>query len=208
MLMKVEYFVVGPIDVNCYVISDDNGIGAVIDPGGNAERILAYIKKENLDIRYVLNTHGHGDHIGADDAVRDGTGAPLYIHAADADMLTDARKNLSAFMGYQALARPADVLLHGGEEITVGDIKLKVVCTPGHSAGGVCFVGDGFVFSGDALFADSIGRTDFPGGSQVELVSSIKRELMVLPDETEVYPGHGPKTTIGWEKVYNPYLQW
>ncbi|MBE6098143.1 MAG: MBL fold metallo-hydrolase [Schwartzia succinivorans] len=206
--MKVEYFVVGPIDVNCYVISDDNGIGAVIDPGGNAERILAYIKKENLDIRYVLNTHGHGDHIGADDAVRDGTGAPLYIHAADADMLTDARKNLSAFMGYQALARPADVLLHGGEEITVGDIKLKVVCTPGHSAGGVCFVGDGFVFSGDALFADSIGRTDFPGGSQVELVSSIKRELMVLPDETEVYPGHGPKTTIGWEKVYNPYLQW
>ena len=206
--MKVEYFVVGPIDVNCYVISDDNGIGAVIDPGGNAERILAYIKKENLDIRYVLNTHGHGDHIGADDAVRDGTGAPLYIHAADADMLTDARKNLSAFMGYQALARPADVLLHGGEEITVGDIKLKVVCTPGHSAGGVCFVGDGFVFSGDALFADSIGRTNFPGGSQVELVSSIKRELMVLPDETEVYPGHGPKTTIGWEKVYNPYLQW
>ena len=206
--MKVEYFVVGPIDVNCYVISDDNGIGAVIDPGGNAERILAYIKKENLDIRYVLNTHGHGDHIGADDAVRDGTGAPLYIHAADADMLTDARKNLSAFMGYQALARPADVLLHGGEEITVGDIKLKVVCTPGHSAGGVCFVGDGFVFSGDALFADSIGRTDFPGGSQVELVSSIKRELMVLPDETEVYPGHGPKTTIGGEKVYNPYLQW
>lgn len=206
--MKVEYFVVGPIDVNCYVISDDNGIGAVIDPGGNAERILAYIKKENLDIRYVLNTHGHGDHIGADDAVRDGTGAPLYIHAADADMLTDARKNLSAFMGYQALARPADVLLHGGEEITVGDIKLKVVCTPGHSAGGVCFVGEGFVFSGDALFADSIGRTDFPGGSQVELVSSIKRELMVLPDETEVYPGHGPKTTIGWERVYNPYLQW
>lgn len=206
--MKVEYFVVGPIDVNCYVISDDNGIGAVIDPGGNAERILAYIKKENLDIRYVLNTHGHGDHIGADDAVRDGTGAPLYIHAADADMLTDARKNLSAFMGYQALARPADVLLHGGEEIAVGDIKLKVVCTPGHSAGGVCFVGDGFVFSGDALFADSIGRTDFPGGSQVELVSSIKRELMVLPDETEVYPGHGPKTTIGWEKVYNPSLQW
>ena len=206
--MKVEYFVVGPIDVNCYVISDDNGIGAVIDPGGNAERILAYIKKENLDIRYVLNTHGHGDHIGADDAVRDGTGAPLYIHAADADMLTDARKNLSAFMGYQALARPADVLLHGGEEITVGDIKLKVVCTPGHSAGGVCFVGEGFVFSGDALFADSIGRTDFPGGSQVELVSSIRRELMVLPDETEVYPGHGPKTTIGWERVYNPYLQW
>lgn len=206
--MKVEYFVVGPIDVNCYVISDDNGIGAVIDPGGNAERILAYIKKENLDIRYVLNTHGHGDHIGADDAVRDGTGAPLYIHAADADMLTDARKNLSAFMGYQALARPADVLLHGGEEITVGDIKLKVVCTPGHSAGGVCFVGDGFVFSGDALFADSIGRTDFPGGSQAELVGSIKRELMVLPDETEVYPGHGPKTTIGWERVYNPYLQW
>lgn len=206
--MKVEYFVVGPIDVNCYVISDDNGIGAVIDPGGNAERIMAYIKKENLDIRYVLNTHGHGDHIGADDAVRDGTGAPLYIHAADADMLTDARKNLSAFMGYQALARPADVLLHGGEEITVGDIKLKVVCTPGHSAGGVCFVGDGFVFSGDALFADSIGRTDFPGGSQAELVGSIKRELMVLPDETEVYPGHGPKTTIGWERVYNPYLQW
>ena len=111
-------------------------------------------------------------------------------------------------MGYQALARPADVLLHGGEEIAVGDIKLKVVCTPGHSAGGVCFAGDGFVFSGDALFADSIGRTDFPGGSQSELVSSIKRELMVLPDETEVYPGHGPKTTIGWEKVYNPYLQW
>ncbi|MCR5560165.1 MBL fold metallo-hydrolase [Schwartzia sp. (in: firmicutes)] len=206
--MKVDYFVVGPVEVNCYVIYDDNRIGAVIDPGGNPERILEHIKKEKLDIRYVLNTHGHGDHIGADDAIRDATGAPLYIHEADAGMLADPRENLSAFMGYHALARPADKLLHGGETITFGDITLKVVCTPGHSPGGVCFVGDGIVFSGDALFAESIGRTDFPGGSLQELVSSIKKELFSLPDETEVYPGHGPKTTIGWEKMYNPYMQW
>lgn len=205
--MRVDYFVVGPIDVNCYVISDDNGIGAVIDPGGNPERILGYIRKEKLDIKFVLNTHGHGDHIGANDAIRDATGAELCIHAFDAPMLADARKNLSAFMGYQALARPAENLLHGGESITFGDITLKVVHTPGHSPGGVCFIRDGVVFSGDSLFAESIGRTDFPGGSQLELVGSVKKELMVLSDETIVYPGHGPKTTIGWEKIYNPYLQ-
>jgi glyoxylase-like metal-dependent hydrolase (beta-lactamase superfamily II) len=197
-----------PFDENCYVVSDDTGEGVVIDPGGMASTILAYIREAKLSIKAVLNTHGHCDHIGADDAIRDATEAPLYIHKEDAPMLGDVKLNLSAFMGFRALARPAEHLLSEGDVISFGQSKLEVLHTPGHSKGGVCFVGDGVVFTGDTLFAGSIGRSDFPGGSEVELIGNIKKRLLVLPDDMKVYSGHGPSSEIGWERKCNPYLQW
>ena len=206
--MIIKSFVVGPIGVNCYVVSDaDSGQGIIIDPGGNAKGIIAYVKAQKIAIKYIVDTHGHGDHIGANDAVRDATGALLLIHRADQYMLSDARANLSAFMGFSALSRPADQLLAEGDEVAFAGASFKVVHTPGHSPGGICLIGEGIVFSGDTLFAESIGRCDFPGGSEIELVRSVKKKLLPLPDDTKVYPGHGPGTTIGWERRYNPYLQ-
>ena len=206
--MIIKSFVVGPIGVNCYVVSDaDSGQGIIIDPGGNAEEILSYVRDAKIAVKAIINTHGHGDHIGANDAVREATGAPLLMHAADQYMLKDARANLSAFMGYQALSTPPDRLLAEGDEVAFAGGSFRVVHTPGHSPGGICLIGEGAVFSGDTLFAESIGRCDFPGGSEIELVRSVREKLLPLPDETRVYPGHGPETTIGWERRYNPYLQ-
>ena len=206
--LTIRSFAVMPFDENCYVVSDDTGEGVVIDPGGMAKEILAYIREKKLSIQAVLDTHGHCDHIGANDAIRDETGAPLYIHKADAPMLSDMRLNLSAFMGFKALSRPAEHLLSEGDKISFGQSELEVIHTPGHTVGGVCFVGDGVVITGDTLFAGSIGRSDFPGGSEVELIGNIKKKLLALPDEMKVYSGHGPSSEIGWERQCNPYLQW
>ncbi len=206
--LTIRSFAVMPFDENCYVVSDDTGEGVVIDPGGMAKEILAYIREKKLSIQAVLDTHGHCDHIGANDAIRDEMGAPLYIHKADAPMLSDMRLNLSAFMGFKALSRPAEHLLSEGDKISFGQSELEVIHTPGHTVGGVCFVGDGVVFTGDTLFAGSIGRSDFPGGSEVELIGNIKKKLLALPDEMKVYSGHGPSSEIGWERQCNPYLQW
>ena len=206
--LTIRSFAVMPFDENCYVVSDETGEGVVIDPGGMASAILAYIREAQLSIKAVLDTHGHCDHIGANDEIRDATGAPLYIHKADAPMLSDMRLNLSAFMGFKALSRPAEHLLSEGDKISFGNSELEVIHTPGHTKGGVCFVGDGVAFTGDTLFAGSIGRSDFPGGSEVELIGNIKKKLLALPDETKVYSGHGPSSEIGWERKCNPYLQW
>lgn len=204
----IRSFAVGPLEVNCYVVSDASGEGVVIDPGGGADTVLAYIRERGIAVKAVLDTHGHGDHIGANDAVRDAVRVPLYIHAADAPMLGDSRLNFSFFMGYQALSRPAEHFLAEGDTVRFGRSSLRVLHTPGHSAGGLCFVGDGVVFTGDTLFAGSIGRCDFPGGSETELVGHIKRKLLALPDDTAVYPGHGPASTIARERMGNPYLLW
>ncbi|MGP1585185.1 MAG: MBL fold metallo-hydrolase [Schwartzia sp. (in: firmicutes)] len=204
--MKIQSLVVGPVAANCYLLFDEGGKGIVIDPGGDAPAILDTIRKEHITVEAILNTHGHSDHIAANDAVRNATGAPLYIHAADENMLTDPRANLSLFMGGNVVSRPAEHHLKEGDILCVGAMALKVLHTPGHSPGGVCFAGEGVLFSGDTLFADSIGRTDFPGGSLPQLIGVIKEKLMALPDDTVVYAGHGPSTTIGRERQYNPYL--
>ncbi|MFC2336532.1 MAG: MBL fold metallo-hydrolase [Negativicutes bacterium] len=204
--MKIKSLVVGPVAANCYILSDATGEGAVIDPGGDAAAILDYIKQEKIKVKVILNTHGHSDHIAANDEVRDATGAPLYIHPADMNMLIDPRANLSVFMGEAVTSRPAEYRLEEGDTVRFGTSELKVLHTPGHSPGGVCLIGDGVVFSGDTLFAESVGRTDFPGGSTEQLIQEIKEKLMPLPDDTLVYPGHGPATTIGWERQYNPYI--
>lgn len=206
--LTIQSFAVMPFDENCYVVSDETGEGVVIDPGGMAKQILAYIREAKLSIAAVLNTHGHCDHIGANDEIRDETGAPLYIHREDAAMISDMKLNLSAFMGFRVISRPAEHLLSEGDKISFGQSELEVIHTPGHTKGGVCFVGEGVVFTGDTLFAGSIGRSDFPGGSERDLIGNIKKKLLALPDETKVYSGHGPSSEIGWERKCNPYLQW
>ncbi len=206
--LTIQSFAVMPFDENCYVVSDETGEGVVIDPGGMAKQILAYIREAKLSIAAVLNTHGHCDHIGANDEIRDETGAPLYIHREDAAMISDMKLNLSAFMGFRVISRPAEQLLSEGDKISFGQSELEVIHTPGHTKGGVCFVGEGAAFTGDTLFAGSIGRSDFPGGSERDLIGNIKKKLLALPDETKVYSGHGPSSEIGWERKCNPYLQW
>ena len=165
------------------------------------------LEQEKIHLEAILLTHGHGDHIGAVDALRDAMGAKLWIHAADAPMLSEAKKNLSVFMGFSIETRPADHFLTDGQMLSVAGISLQVFHTPGHTPGGVCFYLENILFSGDSLFAESVGRCDFPGASSAQLIAALQEKIMCLPDETKVYPGHGPATSIGWERLYNPYLQ-
>ena len=198
---------VGMIAANCYLYACDQTKKAVlIDPGGESQNIHRWVLQKGVKVEYILLTHGHADHIGAVDELRNILGAKVGIHSADADMLTDSKKNLSSFIGQALSYQAADILLHDGQEILVGDQKLKVITTPGHSRGSVCFLTAEGLFSGDTLFAGSIGRTDFPGGSLEQLLQGVESKLLVLPENTAVYPGHGEYTTIGQEKRENPFL--
>ncbi|HET6419987.1 MAG TPA: MBL fold metallo-hydrolase [Geobacteraceae bacterium] len=206
--MIFDSVVVGPLGVNCYIIGcESTREGAVIDPGGDAERIIAAFSGRGLKIVHVLNTHGHFDHIGANRAILEATGADLLIHEADVPFLTLADRAAAAFGVKGENSPPPDGFLQDGITIAVGELELKVIHTPGHTPGGCCFYGNGMVVTGDTLFAESIGRTDLPGGSLEALLGSIHGKLLGLPDDTVVYPGHGPSTTIGREKARNPYLR-
>lgn len=208
-MAEVVSLVVGPLEVNCYIVWDRQTLDAfVIDPGGDAADILGVIKKEKLRVRYVINTHGHFDHVGADAAIKTASGAPLAIHRADSALLSVAHEQ-GAIFGVKADNAPAaDLILSGGEELKAGSTVLKVIHTPGHSKGGICLFDEagGLLFTGDTLFAGSIGRTDFEGGSYDELMASIKRKLLPLGDGVRVFPGHGPESTIGEEKETNPFI--
>jgi glyoxylase-like metal-dependent hydrolase (beta-lactamase superfamily II) len=199
---------VGLIETNCYVIGcEDTRQGAVIDPGGHAQRVLAEIERRGLAVQYVLNTHGHFDHTDANGAVVKATGAPLAIHALDKPLLQASGG--AAWFGMAAVVSPAPALeLQDGDELKVGTLCLRVLHTPGHTPGHVCFfeATQGVLFDGDVLFYRGIGRTDLPGGSWKQLLDSIRRVLFALPDTTRVYSGHGPATTIGDEKRLNPWL--
>ena len=206
--MKVMQLEVGSLGTNCYIAYCEHTKKAVvIDPGGDAARILALVNREGLTVEAIINTHGHADHVLANVKVQEGTGAPIWIHGADADMLGSGSRNLSAYMGASTSCGAADRLLADGEVLTIGDFTLKVLHTPGHTPGGISLLGDKAVFVGDTLFAESIGRTDFPGGSYSQLIQSIKTKLMVLDDDIKAFPGHGPATTIGWERRQNPFIQ-
>ncbi|MCL4516408.1 MAG: MBL fold metallo-hydrolase [Firmicutes bacterium] len=208
--MIFKQFILGPMGANCYLIGcEETRAAAVIDPGGEPSEVLAEIKRLGLTLRCVINTHGHVDHIAGNRAVKEATGAEILIHAADAPMLTNSRLNLSSFLEDEAgllAGPPADRELLDDEVIEVGHLSIQVRHTPGHTPGGICLLAGDALFSGDTLFAESIGRTDFPGGSAETLIRSIQQKLLVLPDETPVYPGHGPMTTIGDEKALNPFL--
>lgn len=206
--MQIDHVYVGPVDTNCYVIScAETGEAAVIDPGGSCAEILALAKQKGLEITQIINTHGHGDHIAANGELKAATGAVILIHTADADFLTDSRRSLLSFMGVKLQLPPADRLLNDGDTIQVGKFTLEVLHTPGHTPGGICLKGDSVIFTGDSLFAGSIGRTDFPGGSYQNLIDSIQTKLMVYDDDMVIYPGHGPESTLGVERMSNPYLR-
>lgn len=206
-MIKVIMMTVGPIQGNCYLVYDEETRECmVIDPGAEGARIAREIGKNDLRVKYIVNTHGHSDHMSANQEVKEATGAELLVHREDAPMLTDGNKNFSVFMG-KCIDKPApDRHLEEGDELMVGSTKFKVLHTPGHTRGGICLVGDNMCFSGDTLFEFSIGRTDLPGGSYPQLIESIKTKLLTLDDGVVVFPGHGPDTTIGRERAANPFL--
>jgi hydroxyacylglutathione hydrolase len=205
--VQVKRFVLGRLATNCYLVRCQSSKEAiVIDPGGDVEPILNYIKQEGLNLRYIVNTHGHADHIQGNGELKAATGAKIIIHQEDAGMLDLPGKNLSRYTGEEFTSPQADCLVAEGDTITWGKESLQVLHTPGHTPGGISLVGDGIVFTGDTLFAGSVGRTDLPGGSMAKLLFSIKEKLLILPPDTKVLPGHGPETTIGSEKEHNPFL--
>lgn len=196
----------GSMGANCYFIYDENSQkAAIVDPGGNASWIYRWVKEKGLKVEYILLTHGHGDHIGAVEELKELLEAKVGIHQGDADMLLSPDKNLSKFMG-KSVSVEADLMLEDGQILKIGDKKIQVLATPGHSPGSVCFVIDEGILSGDTLFAGSIGRTDFPGGSLEQLLQGVNDKLLVFSDDVKVYPGHGEATTIGQEKRENPFL--
>jgi len=205
--MILEGLVVGEMEGNCYVLGCETTRDCgVIDPGAEVNRILSIIKKFALHPRFIINTHGHIDHMGGNRELKEVTGAEILIHKEDALMLGAPHRNFSIFVGRWVKSPPPDRSLVEGDIIKIGEISLTVLHTPGHSPGGISLLGDGFVFSGDTLFAESVGRTDLPGGSEQELFKSIREKLLILRDETKVYPGHGPISTIGEIKRVNPFV--
>jgi glyoxylase-like metal-dependent hydrolase (beta-lactamase superfamily II) len=207
--MILKTLVVGPFASNCYIVgSESSKQGIIIDPGAEAKLILRTVNDLGLTIHLILITHAHIDHIGALAPVKEGTGAKFAIHEAEAAAGLGMFSRMLSSMSGGSFSQPPkpERLLKDGDNIDIDDLSFTVLHTPGHSPGGISLYGHGIIFSGDTLFNHGIGRTDFPGCSYEQIMDSIKSKLMTLPDETIVYPGHGPATTIGEEKRGNPFL--
>lgn len=206
--MILETVCVGQFQVNCYILaSRENAKAILIDPGDEADKINAVLNRHRLTPAFIINTHGHIDHIGCNDEF----GVPVYAHHQELPLLKDESLNLSKFFGFCLSIKSEIKKLEDKENIRLDDIELEVIHTPGHTKGGICLlmkkpVG-GILFTADTLFRGSIGRTDFPQADRDALIKSIKEKLLILPEETILYPGHGPSTTIGYEKKNNPFLK-
>lgn len=205
MIVEIEVIQVGMTYTNCYLVYLDNNKGIVVDPGDESGKILKLIRNNNIEIEKILLTHGHFDHIGSVNILKEETGAELLIHKDDALLLTDPVKNLSGIMGVEVKVCPADAFLNENNQITVDGKELfKVIHSPGHTPGGILLYNDkeGILFSGDSIFNNAIGRTDFPGADNKVLIKTINDKILALPDNVKVYPGHGAATTIGKFRQY------
>ena len=203
-----KFQVVGPVQTNCYFLyREDTKDCVIVDPGDEAKRIKKFIEDQKLHPVAILLTHGHFDHIMAADEVRDKYNVKVYASAEEKNTLSTPHINLGEAYGMN-LSVKADVWHNDGDILKLAGFDIKAIHTPGHTEGGTCYyIGSiGVLFSGDTLFCESVGRTDFPGGSMSDIVHSIKDKLMVLPDDTKVYTGHGEGTSIGYERVHNPYI--
>ena len=205
--MIIKQLTVGPIMANCFILGcEDTLQAAVIDPGDEADRILQVLAGDKLTVTQIINTHGHFDHVSANKPMKGATGAPISIHPLDAPMLTTLSRSAAAW-GLSAEDSPEpDKTIEDGDTISVGNLAIKVLHTPGHTPGGVSLLVAEAVFVGDTLFQGSIGRTDFPGGDFETLRDSIHNKLFTLDEKTTVYPGHNQPTTIGHEKRSNPFV--
>ena len=209
--MFVKQIQVSAMAVFAYLVGDQiTGDALVIDPAADVKGIIAEAKKNNLHINYIVNTHGHVDHISGNTEMQKETGAKIIVHEDDAIMLTHTPAMILRMFGAKA-SPPADILVKDGDTISVGNVELKVIHTPGHSPGGISLYTPGYVFTGDTLFVEAVGRTDLPGGSWQTMYKAIKEKLFCLPDDTKVMPGHNygrmPTSTIGHEKTCNPFVQ-
>ncbi|MBF0398207.1 MAG: MBL fold metallo-hydrolase [Desulfobacterales bacterium] len=192
---------------NCFILGcEKTKEGVVIDPGDEVDKILLYLANLKITVKYIINTHGHFDHVGGNKRLKTVTNASLVIHQLDAPMLSIISYSAASFGLSGENSPPPDMTVVDGDIINFGNASLKVIHTPGHTKGGISLYSEGNVFVGDTLFAGSIGRTDFPGGDYQTLIDSIKEKLLPLGDHVKVYTGHGPQTTIGQERRYNPFL--
>ena len=210
--MRIDRLILGAFETNCYVVRKDESAREclIVDTGLDATDLVEFLDQHQLTPVAVVLTHGHADHIVGLAALRQRyPQIKVLIHQLDAQSLTNSDANLSALAGMTFSTEPADVLLREGDMIEEAGIRLKVLHTPGHTLGGICLYAESeaIVFAGDTLFADSVGRADFPGGDMDQLIESIRDKLLTLPDKTAVYPGHGMRTTIGRERRANPYLR-
>jgi len=205
--MRLKTFVVSMMETNSYIVIDENTFDAVvIDPGGEGNEIIDFIKRGNIKLNAILLTHAHFDHIGACEQVRDEFKVPVIICEGEEIIIENSVYNLSAML-HRKIAFKADKIFHDGEEMQIGSMKLKVIKTPGHTPGSCCFYfnDEKVLFSGDTLFRDSVGRTDFPLSDTKALIASLREKIFCLDNSVTVYCGHGPMTTLAYEKQYNPY---
>jgi len=205
-LAKIHKMVVGRLQTNCYILQSD-ATAIIIDPGDEPERIVRFLNDMKVKPSQIIATHTHFDHVLGVDSLRTMLSIPFLIHRDDLAMLESMQSRVRQLMGFEVPPPPkVDGYLKDGESLKLGDETIRVLHTPGHSPGSISLSGDGYVLTGDALFSQSIGRTDLPGGDLDTLIRSIRERLFKLDDETIVYPGHGPETTIGDEKLANPFV--